>query len=98
MRLPRGTRLALMLRVVIAMYVLAVALMPFAHHDVVCHVTSPSHCTTCVVGYSSDVAPEPDVLAAAGLHDAGAAMLDADIRLDAEPICAHSGRAPPAIL
>jgi hypothetical protein len=46
-------------QVIVAAYVLAVALLPLSHHDVVCHAKSTTHCTSCVVGSSAEPAAAP---------------------------------------
>ena len=43
------SRCGVFARVLLAAYVLASALLPLAHHDVLCHLKSSTHCTTCVV-------------------------------------------------
>ena len=62
-------------RVLLAVYVLAAALMPLAHHDVVCHLKSSTHCTTCVVGSSGETAAWAVALDGLRLADAGRAIL-----------------------
>jgi hypothetical protein len=95
-RLPRGTRLGLRLKLVLALYVLAAALMPFAHHDLACHLKSTNHCTTCTVGSSAEAAADPALLARFSLHDAGAAIFDPITRPHSAVRRLTSGRAPPA--
>ena len=85
-------------KIVLAVYVLAAALLPLAHHDVVCHAKSSTHCATCVVGSSGEAAPDPSDLARLGLTSAGEAI---PLSLSAvpAPVCgACSGRAPPPAL
>jgi hypothetical protein len=96
-RLPRGSRLGVRLKAVLALYVVAAALMPLAHHDLVCHLKSTTHCTTCTVGSSAEAASDPAVLARFWLLDAGAAVVDPANAPDVAPLRALSGRAPPAI-
>jgi hypothetical protein len=94
-RLPRGSRLGLRLKVVLAVYVLAAALLPFGHHDLACHLKSTTHCTTCAVGSSAEAAADPTLLARFWLHDAGATLpdpADASRSVTCRPA---SGRAPP---
>ena len=95
-RLPRGTRLALRLKVVLALYVLAAALLPFAHHDLACHLKSTTHCTTCIVGSSAEVTAAPAVLGRLWLADAGAAIADPVTEPGSATLRPTSGRAPPA--
>lgn len=98
MRLPRGSRLALGLRVIAAFYLLAVALLPLAHHDVVCHTKSATHCTTCVVGSSVEPSSDRAGLAQAPLADLGAAAVVQRSGLTAASLGVAAGRAPPAVL
>jgi hypothetical protein len=96
-RVPSGTRPASWRTIVLAFYVLAAALMPLAHHDILCHLKSTTHCTTCTVGSSAEAAADPAVLARFWLIDAGA---PASTTLAAPPsptLRLSSGRAPPAI-
>ena len=93
-RFPRGS-VGLRLKVVLALYMLAAALLPFGHHDLACHIKSTTHCTTCAVGSSAEAAADPGVLARFSLLDAGVAV---DARVDAPhsaSIRPASGRAPP---
>jgi hypothetical protein len=84
------------LRIVLALYVLAAALMPIAHHDLVCHLKSTTHCTTCVVGSSAEAAADPAVLARFWLNDAGATAPDVVTKPDSAALRLTPGRAPPA--
>ena len=95
-RLPRGPRLSPGLQIVVAMYVLAAMVLPLAHHDVVCHAKTPTHCLTCVIASSGDVAADPAALARLGLNDLGAAPVNGPSRMASGPERAPSGRAPPA--
>ena len=74
-RFLRGS-LGLRLKVVLALYVFAAALLPFGHHDLVCHLKSTTHCTTCTVGSSAETAADPAVLARCSLVDAGETVSD----------------------
>jgi hypothetical protein len=96
-RLPCGS-LGLRLKVVLALYVLAAALMPLAHHDLVCHLKSTTHCTTCTVGSSAEAAADPAVLARFWLLDLGATVCDPASAVASANILPSSGRAPPAIV
>jgi hypothetical protein len=96
-RLPSGFRLGLRLKVVLALYVFAAAVMPLAHHDLVCHIKSTTHCTTCTVGSSAEAASDPALLARFWLFDAGATVAGPASAPESAPLCAISGRAPPAL-
>jgi hypothetical protein len=94
---PRGS-LGLPFKVVLALYMLAAALMPFGHHDLVCHLKSTTHCTTCTVGSSAEAAADPAVLARFWLLDAGAAVCDPVGTARVSAYRAPSGRAPPSFV
>ena len=60
--------------IITALYVAFLVVAPFEHHDIICHLKSPTHCTSCassVVG--SNPGPLP-TLGAAELPDAGGAI------------------------
>ncbi|HEU4938035.1 MAG TPA: hypothetical protein VFT39_16365 [Vicinamibacterales bacterium] len=93
-RFLRGS-VGLRLKVVLALYMLAAALLPLGHHDLACHIKSTTHCTTCAVGSSAEAAADPAVLARSWLFDAGSPVIDS---VDAPHSASRrpaSGRAPP---
>jgi hypothetical protein len=94
---PRGSQ-ALRFKVILALYILAAALMPFGHHDLVCHLKSTTHCTTCTVGSSAEAAADPAVLARFWLLDAGATLCDTVDAVHSAAIRPASGRAPPSFV
>lgn len=94
---PTRPRLGVLRRFVIAAYIAALAAMPFAHHDLVCHLKSSTHCATCHIGTSADPGGTQPALAPADQADAGCPL---DARASAPAACVLSpsaGRAPPAI-
>src|SRR5436190_24157463 len=93
-RFPRGSA-GLRLKVVLALYVSAAALLPFGHHDLVCHIKSTTHCTTCAVGSSAEASGNLTVLARFWLLDAGIAVIELADAPHADTIRPASGRAPP---
>ena len=86
----------MILRFVLAAYVAALATMPFAHHDIVCHLKSNTHCSTCHVGTSADPSAAQPALASADFADAGAACDRGPVTVAPAAISPSSGRAPPA--
>lgn len=94
-RLLRGTRLGLRLKLVLAAYAVAVALLPLAHHDLACHLKSSTHCTTCIVGSSAETAADAASLARFVLDPAGAVLPAQSAAFDSLRLHLASGRAPP---
>lgn len=94
-RLLRGSRLGLRLKLILAAYAVAVALLPLAHHDFACHLKSSTHCTTCIVGSSAEDASDGAALARVVLDDAGAALPAESVAFDAVLLRLASDRAPP---
>lgn len=95
-RRPGALAPGVYLKLVLAVYVVASALLPLAHHDIVCHLKSSTHCTTCVVGSSAESGTDPAAFAPFALLDAGAAASGAQQDADTAPPGIASGRAPPA--
>ena len=80
----------------IALYVVCLLVTPFEHHDLVCHLKTPFHCTSCTSSLvGSDPCP-PTVFDGSHLTDAG--------RASAPVLVAHGfllpvrspGRSPPS--
>jgi hypothetical protein len=90
-------RLGVLLRFVIAAYIAALAAMPFAHHDFVCHFKSSTHCSTCHVGTSADPGGSQPALAAADFADAGHTLDATDNAAVSCVVTSVAGRAPPAV-
>jgi hypothetical protein len=90
-------RCGVLAKALLAAYVLAAAFLPLAHHDVLCHLKSSTHCTTCVVGSSGETAGWAVGLDGIGLRDAGRAILLSAACHHSSPVTASSGRSPPAI-
>jgi hypothetical protein len=82
---------------VLGLYVLAAALLPLGHHDIVCHLKSTTHCSTCVVGSSAESPSHTTSLAGVGLDDAGSAFAAGRVPTSDQQAGAASGRAPPTL-
>lgn len=91
-----GTRLHFHLKVVLAIYVAAVALLPLTHHDVACHFKSSTHCTTCVLAGSGEAAADFGALTRAPLVDAGRPAAAPSSRIDFVSHGPTTGRSPPS--
>jgi len=83
-------------KLLLATYVLAAALLPLAHHDIVCHLKSTTHCTSCVVASSGEAAPGTTTVDGSSLPDAGGASLPSSDSYWPEQVRTTSGRSPPA--
>ncbi len=89
------SRLGVVLKFVVAAYVAALAVLPFAHHDLVCHLKSSTHCVVCHVGTSADDTSVQPGLGQVDLPDAGGAS-EAYAAVTAwSVLLPSSGRSPP---
>jgi len=94
---PRDRRFRRCFRsLVLVLYVAIVATLPLLHHDIACHIQSPTHCTTCFIG-SAERAPDIAALSAAQFVLIGSFSFEAQgSRLPL--LCGDlSGRSPPAL-
>ena len=91
-------RLAVVLRFVLVAYFAALATMPFAHHDIVCHLKSNTHCSTCHLGTSADPDGTQPALTPAELPDAGRTAEHTSTVAPSFKISPSAGRAPPVTL
>ena len=87
----------MILRGLVAIYIVAVAAMPFAHHDIVCHLKSSTHCSTCHVGTSGDQSSVRPSLARVELNDAGQAHYQPRAHAGDWALSPSAGRAPPSV-
>ena len=88
-------RARLLIAAGLALYAIVLIASPFEHHDLVCHLKTPQHCTSCASSQlGSDVLP----LVAPGtshLHDAGSAT-PLDQTLEGTLLVLRTtGRSPP---
>jgi hypothetical protein len=89
------TRARLLIVAGLALYATVLIGSPFEHHDLVCHLKTPQHCTSCASSQlGSDVLP----LVAPGashLHDAGSAITFDLILANTLLVVRTTGRSPP---
>jgi hypothetical protein len=76
-------------------YVIALAALPFGHHDLACHIKSSTHCTTCLVGTSADDSGGQPSVAPVVLDDAGQPFDGSQPQWVSPPPAASAGRSPP---
>ena len=82
-------------KLLLAAYVLAAALLPLAHHDVLCHLKSTTHCTTCVVASSGETTGWALGFDSMSLPEAGRALMLSTASFDSALVRVGSGRSPP---
>jgi len=82
----------------VALYAAVLVLAPFTHHDLVCHLKYPQHCTACT---SNQVGTDPSTLEAPKfrpLVDAGRAVQVQSLAEGVLLASESTGRSPPASL
>jgi len=82
----------------IALYATVLVFASFGHHDLVCHLKNPQHCTACT---ASQLGTDPGTLATPGAW----ALTDAGCRVSFQPLAegvllphSSTGRSPPVSL
>jgi hypothetical protein len=82
----------------LALYAVFLVASPFEHHDLLCELKTPQHCTACT---SSVVGADPHEVAVPGilqLTDAGRAVALQVLALDTLLAVRSTGRSPPVHL
>jgi len=80
-----------------ALYVFFLTAAPFEHHDLVCHLKNPLHCTSCS---ASQLGSDPQALVAPNTHrlaDAGRAITTPSVADDTFLVVGSTGRSPPPL-
>jgi hypothetical protein len=81
--------------VALALYVFFLAVSPFEHHDILCHLKTPQHCTSCTgSALGSDPHP-PASTTTTRLADAGAAVAELPAVCGTLLPASSAGRSPP---
>jgi len=81
----------------VAIYAVFLLVAPFEHHDLLCHLKTPTHCTACTSSLVSADPHTPVVPGAADLADAGGAVA-VDVITNGFLLTVRStGRSPPAL-
>jgi len=93
-RLRRIRRLALASVLCHALILLAA---PFEHHDLICHLKTPQHCTSCVASPAGTRADLSLSVGAARLADAGAVVPVSLASPSTGVTLRTPGRSPPAV-
>jgi hypothetical protein len=93
-RVRRSTRLAF---VGIAFYAVFLVLAPFEHHDLLCHLKTPQHCTSCSSSLLGSSPRNLSIFGAWHLADAGSAERFRP-RIKSTLLAVRStGRSPPSL-
>ena len=82
----------------VAIYAVFLLTAPFEHHDLLCHLKTPQHCTSCS---SSLLGSDPDLLAFLAtfqLRDAGSASAVQPLAESTLFAVRSTGRSPPSIV
>ena len=85
-------------KLVVALYLTALAALPFAHHDFLCHVRSTTHCDVCHIGTSGEDSSAHPPLAQIQLTDAGSAFQTVVQYVSSPVVVSSSGRSPPSAI
>jgi hypothetical protein len=80
----------------LAAYILAAVLLPLFHHDVLCHLQSSTHCTSCAVASWGEAAGDSRPPGALHLSDTGRAVHASAASRRGAFLRASSARSPPA--
>jgi len=80
----------------VALYAVFLATAPFEHHDLLCHLKTPQHCTSCASSPLSVNPHTPDGLDTVRFADAGRALVADALSEGALLVTPSSGRSPPA--
>jgi hypothetical protein len=80
----------------IALYAVFLVVAPFAHHDLMCHLKNPLHCTACTSSLPGSDPQTPVTIGASSLADAGRAVAIHVLADDTLLSVRSTGRSPPA--
>ena len=79
----------------LAVFVSVAVLSPSLHHDIVCHLQSPTHCTTCLISSAAEDPSTLESLSGSPLVVIGAVTAGREIALDTGLPRELPGRSPP---
>jgi len=80
----------------VAIYAVFLVTAPFEHHDLLCHLKPPTHCTACTSSLVSADPHTPIVVGASDLADAGRALAVDVATCGFLLTVSSTGRSPPA--
>jgi hypothetical protein len=79
----------------LALYAIVLVAAPFEHHDLLCHLKTPQHCTSCASSQLGSDPGTPLVPPASQLVDAGSAVCVHLLAEDTLLAVGSTGRSPP---
>ena len=82
----------------IALYAAFLAVASFEHHDILCHLKNPQHCTSCSASQLGTDPDSPAIVGAWHLADAGCAVSFQPLAEGVLLANQTTGRSPPALL
>lgn len=84
-------------RIGVAIYAVFLVVSSFQHHDLLCHLKSPQHCTACTSTQLSADPSTPALDAACHLADAGRAVIFQPVSAGVLLAARSTGRSPPRV-
>ena len=81
----------------VAIYAVFLVTAPFEHHDLLCHLKTPTHCTACTSSLVSADPHTPVVAGASDLADVGGAFAAAVAASGFLLTVRSTGRSPPVV-
>lgn len=81
-----------------AIYATFLVVAPFEHHDLVCHLKTPQHCTACTSSQLSGDPHAPAVLGSCHLADLGRALVFLPLADGVQLSIGSTGRSPPSTI
>jgi hypothetical protein len=91
----RPVRVRLLTLPGLLLYAAVLVVSPFEHHDLLCHLKDPQHCTSCASSQLGSDLDTPTVPGALSLNDAGSATPLDQILEGALLAARTTGRSPP---
>jgi hypothetical protein len=83
--------------VAVALYAICLVVAQFEHHDLLCHLKTPQHCTSCTSTPLGTAAAAPVSLGASRFADAGSASQVQHLSESVLLAQSSSGRSPPSL-
>jgi len=81
----------------VALYAVFLLIAQFEHHDLVCHLKTPQHCTSCASSLVGSDPHTPAMFGTCQLADAGSASAVLHLLEDTLLAVRSTGRSPPAL-